>query len=449
MSTYAVILQSAVQAGAIRQTVLVPQAGTVRVFTRLGSGNRGTAGAWRESAPIGNIANERLIGLPASVAVTTNDQADLNDSSAVPSVLLQKLVRKVAGQTQLNPDSTQTLEAVMDRLTAEVVADAQAFAVYQSTVQVMASTPTVQVVAPVAQPVVAKPVVSVSAPVPSETEQFMQFTVPALTDPDVACYIPRSDVYGKAEVEVYDFARANQEVVAIDGHAGTGKTSSARHYSALRGLPFYRVECHQSLDTSVTQGKFVPDGVGGLKWVYSPLARLIQQPSVILLNEFTRTSPKNAPLFLSLLEERQLLIDSHLGEVIPVHPECLFIADYNSGYRGTAQLDQALFDRFNVKLKFGWSEEAERVRIPSEALREFANAMRKGAELEDKYSTPVSTRLLLNFVKQAQGLSLQFAVQSFMNAFPAEEQDAIKMLLAVYSSNIATELNVSTDGLEL
>jgi hypothetical protein len=446
---YAVILQSAPQAGVIRQTALVPFNGSVRTFTRLGSGNRGTAGAWRESAPIGNTEHERLIGQPASVLISPNDLSDLT-SSAVPSVLMQKLVRKVAGVTQLNPDSSLTLTSVIAKLSDEVMADSQAFALYQSTMQVMASSPAVQVVA---QPAPAMaPVASVSAPVapvPSEAEAFMQFTVPQLTDPAVSVYVPRQDVYGKSEVEVYDFARANSEVVAIDGHAGTGKTSSAWHYSALRGLPFLRVECHQSLDTSVTQGKFVPDGVGGLKWVYSPLARLIQQPSVILLNEFTRTSPKNAPLFLSLLEERQLLIDSHLGEVIPVHPDVLFIADYNSGYRGTSQLDQALLDRFNIKLKFGWSEEAERVRIPSESLREFAKAMRKGAELEDKYSTPVSTRLLLNFVKQAQGLGLQFAVQSFMNAFPAEEQDAIKMLLQVYSATIATELNVSTDGLEL
>lgn len=445
---YAVILQSAPQVGVIRQTALVPYEGILRTFTRLGSGNRGSAGAWRESAPIGATEFERLIGQPASVLITENDLEDLQSSmDKVPSVLLQKLVRKVAGVTELNPDPSMTLEAVIAKLKAEVMADRQAFALYQSTVQVVASSPAVQVVR---QPVAPAPSVSAPvAPTPAEAEAFLQFTVPQLSDPDVAVYIPRTDVYGKPEVEVYDFARANQEVVAIDGHAGTGKTSSARHYSAVRGLPFLRLECHQSLDTSVTQGKFVPDGVGGLKWVYSPLARLVQQPSVILLNELTRTSPKNAPLFLGLLEERQLLIDSHLGEVIPVHPDCLFVADYNSGYRGTAQLDQALVDRFNIKLKFGWSEEAERVRIPSDSLREFAKAMRKGAELEDKYSTPVSTRLLLNFVKQSQGLGLQFAVQSFLNAFPAEEQDAIKMLLAVYGENIAKELNVSTAGLEL
>jgi hypothetical protein len=347
----------------------------------------------------------------------------------------------------LNPDPAMVLSSVIDRLKAEVAGNGDAFAVYQSAGQ-LSATPAVQVLHQTAPQPVVQPA-SMEAPMASEAMEYQQFSVPELTDPEVAVYIPRTDVYGKSEVEIFDFARSSSEVVAIDGHAGTGKTSSARHYSALRGLPFLRVECHQSLDTSVTQGKFVPDGVGGLKWVYSPLARLIQQPSVILLNEFTRTSPKNAPLFLGLLEERQLLIDSHLGEVIPVHPETLFIADYNSGYRGTAQLDQALFDRFNIKLKFGWSEEAERVRIGSPALREFANALRKGAELEDKYSTPVSTRLLLNFVKQSKGLGLQFAVQSFLNAFPVEEQDAIKMLLQVYSANIATELNVSADGLNL
>jgi hypothetical protein len=446
---YAVIVQSAVQAGSTRQTAVVPDSsGTVRIFTRLGSGNRGSAGAWRETAPQGNIASERIYGQPVSVGITATDIEDLAvEPRKVPSDLLQKLVRKVSRMTTLNPDS-QGLESVLERLRLEALADPEAFAVYQNSGPALVTwqpayqqAPTVIASSPAVQ------VVRESEPVTSDS--FQQFTVPQLSDADVSVYIPRTDVYGKSEVEVYDYARLNSEVVAIDGHAGTGKTSSARHYSALRGLPFYRVECHQSLDTSVTQGKFVPDGVGGLKWVYSPLARLIQQPSVILLNEFTRTSPKNAPLFLGLLEERQLLIDSHLGEVIPVHPETLFIADYNSGYRGTAQLDQALFDRFNVKLKFGWSAEAEAKRIPSASLREFANALRKGAELEDKFSTPVSTRLLLNFVKQSQGLSLPFAVEVFLNAFPVEEQDAIKMLFQVYSNNIASELGCSADGLNI
>jgi hypothetical protein len=445
--SYAVIVQSAVHAGSVRQTAIVPVplADRVRIFTRLGSGNRGSAGAWKESMPIGNIANERLVGYPTSVAITDNDWRDLGDgASPVPSVLLQKLVRKVANVATLNPDSTMLLEPVIDRLKAEVLGNPDAFAVYQSAGQVIASTPAVQVVhqpAPVVQPA------TVSAPTVFDGE-LMQFTTPQVADPDVSVYIPR-DIDGHPEVEVYDFARAGSEAVAIDGHAGTGKTTSAKHYSAVRGLPFLRLEMNQSIDTSVTQGKFVPDGVGGLKWVYSPLAQLIQRPSVILLNEFTRTSAKNASLFLGLLEERQLIVDSHQGEVIPVHPEALFVIDYNSGYRGTVQIDQAMFDRFKHKWKFSWSDEAERVRIPSPALREFANALRKGAELEDKYSTPISTRLLLNFVKQAQGLSLRYAVGNLLNAFPAEEQDAVKMLLAVYSANIASELNVSLDGVNL
>jgi MoxR-like ATPase len=352
--------------------------------------------------------------------------------------------------TQLNPDNTKTLESLLAKFTADAVADPEAFAIYQNSSPAMVTWQPAYQQGPAV--IASSPAVQVARETSTEpvaSDSFMQFTMPQLSDPDVSVYIPRTDVYGKSEVEVFDFARATQEVVAIDGHAGTGKTSSARHYSALRGLPFLRLEMTQSIDTSVTQGKFVPDGVGGLKWVYSPLARLIQEPSVILLNEFTRTSPKNATLFTGLLEERQLLIDSHLGEVIPVHPETLFVVDYNSGYRGTQGIDQAIFDRFNIKLKFQWSEEAEAKRIPSPALREFAKALRVGAELEDKYSTPVSTRLLLNFVKQSQGLSLPFAVEVFLNAFPVEEQDAIKMLFQVYSANIASELGCSTDGLNI
>lgn len=446
--SHAVIVQSAPSAGVIRQTALVPFNGAVRTFTRLGSGNRGSSGAWSETNPVAVADQERLIGEPASVVITENDARDLDVFEAVPSVLLQKLVRRAVQFSAINTDPTKTLLNVLNDLRQDALSNPSAFAIFtNSKPQVLVQTPTVQVVstpvAPVAPSVPSAPV----APVASV--DVLQFVTPTLQDPEVAVYIPRSDVYGKTEVEVFDFARDRQRVVALDGHAGTGKTSSARHYSALRSLPFLRVETHQSLSTAETQGKFVPDGHGGLRWVYSPLARAIQEPSVILLNEFTRTSQKNATLFLGLLEERQLVIDSHQGEIIKVHPECLFVVDYNSGYRGTVQLDQALIDRFGIKVKFTWSEEAERVRIPSASLREFAHALRKGAELEDKFSTPITTRLLLNFVEQAQGLSLQFAIESFLNAFPAEEQDAIKLLLAVYSNNIATELSVSLDGVNL
>ncbi|CAB4124048.1 AAA domain containing protein [uncultured Caudovirales phage] len=447
--TYAVILQSNPTKAVTRQTAIVPDSVRgVRIFTRNGSGQRGSAGAWQERLPSTSI-HETLVGEPTAIAITDNDERDLA-SGNTPSVLLQKLVRKCSGFTEV---TVTPFDSVFSEIVAEAKRDPEALGIYTASrpqtlspaIEVIRETVAQPVAPPVAPVAPTESVIQVHAP----SEFAVALSVPQLTDPQVSVYIPRTDVYGMNETDVFKFAQQNQRVIGIEGHAGTGKTSSARYNSAVLGLPFLRVECSFSIEDSVTQGKFVPDGNGGLRWEYSALARAIQEPAVILLNEASRMSPKNAPLFLGLLEERELIISQHLGETIKVHPECIFVLDYNSNYRGTAGLDQALQDRMGIKVTYKWSEEAEAIRVPSESLRQLAKELRIGAELEDKFSTPVTTRLLLNFVEQAKGLSFNFAVQSFLNAFPIEEQDALRMLVEVYSSNIATELGASLVGLNL
>jgi len=446
---FGVIVQSAPTNGAVRQTAVIPHAGSARVFTRMGAGQRGSSGAWLETLPAGNLEFERLLGEPASVAITETDAKAL-DQDPAPTVLLQKLARRVNNIATLNPDPAQTLQAVLADLTKVAVDDPASLVIYSGKPQLGGSLPVIQVVGgipPLAnRPAPVAPTAPVVAPTASDPELVFQLRVPQLTDSDVTSYIPRSDIYGVSEDALYDFCRRSGKNLGLEGHAGTGKTSSARYQSARWGVPFLTLECGIMLTDADTQGKYVPDGLGGLRWVNAPLVEAIQQPSIVLLNEVTRMPAKSAQLFLRLLQERELQLSNHFGEVIQVHPECVFVADFNSGYRGTTPLDQAFADRLGTKVVFSWSEEAESKRIPSPALLEFAKGLRIGAELEGKYSVPVTTRLLLNFVDHAKGLGFNFAVQSFVNAFPVEEQDAFKMLFAVYSDNIANELGVTNNA---
>jgi MoxR-like ATPase len=247
-------------------------------------------------------------------------------------------------------------------------------------------------------------------------------------------------------MNIIDDARDNQENVLFTGPAGTGKTSCAEYYAATRGLPFVTIECTQQIDQSITQGRFVPTGVGnGTKWRYSQLATAIQQPSVILINELTRMTPKAASLFLRLLQERELLIEP-LNEVIKVHPGCVFIADQNvgSGYTGTSRQDAALIDRFNQKIEFDYDTKIEAKFIPSPTLLGFATAIRQASEMNDEFSVPLSTRVLKNFVNQAKRLNFEFAVNSMLNNFPKSdgERDALKMRFDAECDAIASELGV-------
>ena len=448
---FATILQSSTPDG-IRQTAVVPAQDRLRVFTRVGQA-RGVAGAWKEEVP--TLTGEPLVGSPRSVNITENDYRDLQ-FPITPTTLLQKLVRTTVDNNAVTSSPAQD---ELSHIASTAVTNPAMLAVYlrgMPSVSVSSTTTVEEPTVVEVEPEVVEPVVEVSYTPPTVEEEgvhALTTTTPAsshdtvLTVPDVQPYFSRT-FDGLSEQEVYDYARKTQQNVLLTGEAGTGKTSSARNYAAHNKLPFVTIECTQQIDQSVTQGRFIPTGVGNAtQWKYSQLATAIQQPSVVLLNELTRMTPKAASLFLRLLQERELLIEP-LNEVIKVHPDCVFIADQNTGfgYTGTSKQDAALVDRFNVKLEFRYDTAIEAKFIKSPALLEFASNIREASEMNDEFSIPLSTRVLQNFQAQATSLNFAFAVHGLLANFPKSdgERDAIKMRLDAEIDRIASDL-----GLEL
>jgi hypothetical protein len=456
---YAVIVATNSPMG-VRETVVVPVTtldgtSTIRTFTRVGLGLRGTAGAWQETTPL--QLTEPIIGEPFAKAVTPSDYGQMQ-LTGHPTTLLQKLSRTTDPTLPLNG---QVLGDVLSDIQRDALNNPMLNIKY--TKQMSKPMPITVVHSPVATPVAA-----VATPTPVtpqvvephtqtlEEEPMITTTIPsptsanaALVVPDLKHYVERT-IDGKRETEVYDYARSNQQNVLLTGDAGTGKTSSARNYAATHNLPFVTIECTQQIDQSITQGRFVPTGVGNsTQWKYSQLATAIQQPSVVLINELTRMSPKAASLFLRLLEERELLIEP-LNEVIKVHPDCIFIADQNTGigYTGTSRQDNALLDRFNIKVEFKYDIDIEKKFIDSPTLLQFAHSIREASELNDQFSIPMSSRLLRNFQDQARGLGMRFAINTMLNSFPKSdgEREGIKMRLDADLDSIAGELGVVVDG---
>ena len=455
---FATILQQETNLG-IQQVAVVPLLdNNVRMLVREGKNLRGIAGAWKitETKP---ALTGKAVGQPVSIPITPSDYRDLQ-WPIVPTTLVQKLVRTVKDE---NTVSSTDFKDQFDDVYAKATTSPTNLVVYTKAV----SSPVIQVVhTPAPQQVT--PVVIEEVEVPptvaavayaetlQESEPLMEFSsslAPShndaeaiLTVPDAELYVPR--VFdGLKEQEILSYAQANQYNVLYTGDAGTGKTSSARNYAAVNGLPFVVIECTQQIDQNITQGRFVPTGQGNaMKWKYSQLATAIQRPSVILINELTRMTPKAASLFLRLLMERELVIEP-LNKVIEVHDDVLFIADQNTGlgYTGTSRQDAALVDRFNIKLEFKYDSEIEAKFIKSPTLLQFASNIREAAELNDEFSVPMSTRILKNFQAQAVGLNFEFAVNSMLSNYPKMdgERDAIKMRFDADAQQIADELGIS------
>lgn len=437
----------------IRQTALIPANGTIRVFNRCGFG-RGSSGSWSESAPDTEAMDELTINSPISILMTPAHVRDADFLGRTPNNVLQALLKRV-GEAFI--PNASTLYDVYNNVVTLLTSNPHELAKYAMR---PATIPTVKpVTVGVQMPTVSMPVEPV-APVqvtPTITQTETPMTAPTVTTKSLnVLTIPEPQQYFERvfedvpESKIYDVARANQQNVLLTGDAGTGKTSSARNYAATRKLPFVVIECTQQIDTNTTQGRFVPGEDGqSVKWVYSQLATAIQQPSVVLLNELTRMSPKSSSLFLRLLQERELFIEP-FNEVIKVHPECLFIADANVGasYNGTMRQDMALVDRFNIKLPFTYDSQLESKFIPYPALLAFATSIRTATELgQEDFTTPMSTRLLQNFVMQANNFNWQFAVQRLLSNFPTDtgERDAIKMRLDADAPRIAREFNVQLE----
>jgi len=440
---YAAMMKSQTSNGDVRTVAVVPTTEDVRIFSRLGEG-RGRAGAWIEGDVLIDT-NELLIGQPVSLKTTPSEDRVIN-STITPSMFLVKLGKKLPETT--TPSSKSALKE-FQTLLEQALNDPSSLSIYEQAIALVTqavSQPVMQ--EQVATPLLVQPMMSEEAPMEIVTPMHTS-TDSVLTIPEVKSYFERTIAGGITDTQVADYARQNQKTLLITGPAGTGKTSFAYNYAAINHLPHVVIEGSRQIDESKVHGRFFPTGIGNsVVWKDSQFLTAIQQESVILINELSRMPAKAADLFLRVLNERELIIDQ-LNKVVKVHPGCLFVVDQNTGtgYAVTRQ-DVALVDRMQPKLEFDYDINVERKFIKSESLLQFATSIREAAKTTDQFTTPMSPRILMNFIDQAQKLNLGFAVSSLLNNFPKDdgEREAIKMRLDADIDAIAADLGVSLDS---
>ena len=443
---YAVLITAqSEQSDYLRQHLVVALNNSdVRIWSRLTNGGRGATNSWNTSVSdvLTQFGNELIVGEILSSPLSPVDEVALNNNER-PEILFQKLTKQFA--LRHKSISQRTVADVWNELETIIATDTNALSKYRSDGRVDKNATTTKL-----QPVVNTPVVPIQIVRTNTSNEVTSTTtignnvsfIPTLEI--VSGYVPRQ-FHNVNEETIYDVALKNKINVLIEGEAGTGKTTSALRYSALKQLPFYSVSSNVGAEPSQLFGKYVPDGNGGFVWQDGGVTQLVRHGGVLLLNEINFLPAKVATVLMGLLDDRrQITLLDHKGEVINAHENLLVIADYNNGYRGTHQLNEAFADRFGIKLVFEYDTEIEKKFIPSKSLLELANKMRADS-LVGTYETPISTRLLKNFVELVKVFNYDFAVDNFLNSFNDEERSSVKLLLEAYRYNIATELGVQVE----
>ena len=134
--------------------------------------------------------------------------------------------------------------------------------------------------------------------------------------------------------------------VLFHGPAGTGKTISCKLVCQDIGLPIMDViNCTENLDEFVL-GKFIPEE-DRIVFKESYVTKAIRDGGAVVFEEINFAKPQYLAFLNSLLDDNGFVrLDN--GEVVRRHPNFRFFATMNLGYFGTKELNQALYNRFNI-----------------------------------------------------------------------------------------------------
>jgi MoxR-like ATPase len=441
--SYAILISGQVNTTDTKQIIIASHNGAHFSWARTTNGGRGESNAWFVTDYNELINNTNLdysiIGEVLSTPLTTVDVNAIT-TGEIPAVLIQKLTKQYRLRHSA-VDTTRTIKNVVDEVVAIINNDSTQLSKYRSDGRSDKQATTTQsegkiIVTPKQNyaPIVITPTVR------NDSEERTLAYIPSLTSEAVRTYIPRKFADGLTEEQIYDYALRSKKNVSVQGHAGTGKTTSFMTYSAKKGLEFGSMSCNAGVEPSQFFGRYVPNADGKLEWRDGLFTHFFRNGGVLVIDEANFLPQKIASVLHGVLDDRRVLtLLEHDGEVIHAHDNLLIAMCYNDGYKGTSRFNEAFSDRFWIKLNFEYDTSIEKKFIPSQTLLDLAKSMRDDA-IAGVYETPISTRLLKQFVDLSQNLSYEFAVDNFVNNFRDDERSSVKLLLDSQRHNLELEL---------
>jgi len=188
---------------------------------------------------------------------------------------------------------------------------------------------------------------------------------------------------GKAAVNVDEPLRHVLVALLADGHVlvedvpGTGKTLLARAVARALDLRTARVQGTPDLLPSDVTGSSIFEAQR-LRFVAGPVFT-----NILLVDEINRATPRTQSALLEAMQEKQVSIE---GTTHPLPDPFIVLATQNPvEFEGTFSLPQAQLDRFLLRVRIGYPDEADERRIarryraeaePLDAIQPVADAAR-------------------------------------------------------------------------
>jgi len=165
-------------------------------------------------------------------------------------------------------------------------------------------------------------------------------------------------IVGKREaVELAVIGLLCQGHLLIEDVPGTGKTMLARSIARSLGCSFSRIQFTPDM---------LPSDVTGVS-IYNQATRQFEfrpgpiMAQIVLADEINRATPKTQAALLEAMEERQVTVD---GVTRPLPRPFMVLATQNPiEYEGTFPLPEAQLDRFLMRIRLGYPETEDEIRI--------------------------------------------------------------------------------------
>ena len=178
--------------------------------------------------------------------------------------------------------------------------------------------------------------------------------------------VPKPFKYILEADENEDYARDALYAAAAGRHArlcgpkGTGKTTTIAFLAHQTNNPLVNIQLNGATGLDALVGKWLVNEKGTY-WVDGPLTMACKYGFWVILDELNMALPEIVAVLHPVLDDRRVLLLEEKGSdpktcVIPVHPNTRFFAAINptEDYAGTKEMNQALEDRFGVKLDVGY-----------------------------------------------------------------------------------------------